>query len=99
MTYLKNNSLTIILFVLLILYIWRTNTLKYQRDNIEAKTQKEFIIKHLKEIDKELKDIKVKSEADSIQRNEVLKSLPKYENNLSITRLKFIRDSLRRANN
>lgn len=98
MNFLKNNYLTIILFVLLIAYIWRSNTLKYQRDNIEYKVQKEFVISHLKEINKELKDIKVKSEADSIQRNEVLKKLPKYENNLSHTRLIAIRDSLRARN-
>jgi len=95
MTYLKNNILTIILCLALGLYIWRSNTLKYQRDNIESKVLKEFVISHLKELDKQLDEVQLKSTADSIARNEVLKTLPKYEKNLSITRLKFIRDSLR----
>jgi len=98
MTLLKNNWLTIVLAIALSLYIWRSNTLKYQRDNIEAKTQKEFVILHLKEINKQIKDIQVKSEADSIQRNEVLKNLPRYENNLSHNRLIAIRDSIRARN-
>lgn len=99
MNFLKNNWLTIVLAIGLGLVMWRNNAVNYALRMSESNAQKEFVISHLKEINKELKDIRVKSEADSIQRNEVLKKLPKYENNLSITRLKFIRDSLRRTNN
>lgn len=95
MTFLKNNWLTILAFVVLGAYIWRTNSLNYALRMSDSNAQKQFVISHLKEVEGRLKDIEVKSEADSIQRNEVLKKLPKYENNLSITRLKFIRDSLR----
>jgi len=98
MNFLKTNYLTIILFVLLIAYIWRSNTLKYQRDNIEAKVLKEFVITHLKDVYKEQQEQRIKSLADSIQRNEVIRNLPRYENNLSHTRLIAIRDSIRARN-
>jgi hypothetical protein len=98
MTYLKNNILTIILCLALGLYIWRSNTLKYQRDNIESKVLKEFVITHLKELDKQLDEVQLKSTADSIARNEVIRNLPRYENNLSHTRLIAIRDSIRARN-
>lgn len=64
-----------------------------------SNAQIEFFKSKILEIDKKLEEVKIKSTADSISRNEVLKNLPKYDKNLSIIRLKFIRDSLRRANN
>lgn len=98
MTYLKNNYLTIILFIVLIAYIWRNNTLKYQRDNIEYKTQKEFIISHLKEIEKELKGIQEKSKIDSLERNKILENYAKpFQSNLTLNQLKHIRDSIRNS--
>jgi len=87
--------LVIVLAIAFAVVLWRSNTLKYQRDNIESKVLKEFVITHLKDVYKEQKEQRIKSLADSIARNEVVKNLPKYENNLSIDRLKFIRDSLR----
>lgn len=95
MNFLKNNWLTIVLALGLVFYVWRNNALNYALTMSESKSQKEFIISHLKDLDNKLKDLDVKTKADSIQRHEVLKTLPKYENNLSISRLKFIRDSLR----
>lgn len=98
MTYLKNNILVIVLAIAFAVVLWRSNTLKYQRDNIEAKVLKEFVISHLKDIDKQLDEVQLKSTADSIQRNEVIRNLPRYENNLSHTRLIAIRDSIRARN-
>lgn len=96
MEFLKRNWLTIVLSIALAGCFWRMDKLSTSKRLSDSEALKSFVIEHLSEVKKELQEQQTKSLADSIQRNEVLKSLPKYENNLSHLRLLAIRDSLRK---
>jgi predicted RND superfamily exporter protein len=95
MYYIKANLPAVILLIFVAILLWRNSEKTAKLNEVRYKAEKEAIVKELKALQVELKDIRLKSEADSIQRNEVLKHLPNYEKNLSHARLVAIRDSIR----
>jgi len=101
---LKANAVAIILFIVVVVLMWRNNVLNEQKRAAEYSLQtqsivedKKIILDSLSKLYSRIKDNEVKSKADSIIQYETIKKNGKpYQNNLTHNRLIAIRDSLRK---